>query len=104
MVILQDIKDFLGITHDGFDTEILSIANSIVSSFTLMGLSTYPNIDEETIYFDHGDDNINRLVRSIMQHKTKTIFDPQSNVNITNSINNHIKELEYQLMLIVPSI
>lgn len=101
--ILKSTKKVLGLPadYDAFDVDIVMHINAILSNLNQIGVGPEEgfSIEDETAMWNDflGDDpNLNN-VKSYVYLKVRLLFDPPQNSNITNAINEQIKEIEWRV-------
>lgn len=104
--ILNTVKKMLGITEDytAFDTDIVIYINSTFSRLHQLGVGpkqvfqiTGPT--EVWSSFLNDDDRL-AMVITYMYTKVKLVFDPPQSSFVLNSIQDQIKEYEWELNVI----
>lgn len=106
--ILTSIKKMLGITEEctDFDPDIIMAINATFVILNQIGVG--PDdifFIEDTLAiwddFIDEDDKLCNLVKAYMSLKVKSLFDPQANATVTNSMERLIKEFEWRLNVAV---
>lgn len=101
--ILKSIKKVLGLDpeYDVFDTDIIMHINSILSNLTQIGVGPRTGVyieDDSTTWGDlFGVDPRFNNIKSYVYLKVRLLFDPPQNSNITNAMNEQIKEFEWRI-------
>ena len=102
--ILTDIKDMLGYkdeNYDAFDTEIILHINSALARLSQLGVDTSNNLQitssEETWEGLFGDNSKLNQIQLFIFLKVKLVFDPPSSGTTTQSFENQVKELEWEI-------
>lgn len=106
--ILTSIKKMLGITEEDtyFNPDIIMAINSVFVILNQIGIGPdeiFYIEDDVAIWndFTNDDDKLCNLVKPYMYLKVKTLFDPQANATVTNSIEGLIREFEWRLNVAV---
>ncbi len=102
--ILVTIKDMLGYkdkTYDAFDSEIIVHINSALSRLSQLGVNTSEHLqitgDSETWNNLFGEDEKLNQIQTFIFLKVKLIFDPPSSATTTQSFEERVKELEWEI-------
>lgn len=101
--ILKSIKKVLGLSpeYDVFDEDIIMHINSILSNLTQIGVGPATGLfiedDTQTWKDLFGEDPRFNNIKSYVYLKVRLMFDPPQNSNITNAINEQIKEFEWRI-------
>jgi len=105
--ILDTIKKMLGIDKEdvSFDTDIMVILNSSILSLSQIGVGP-ANGFVITSAADNWTDYITGTInlegaKTYLYLKSKLIFDPPTNSNIIEAIDNTMSELEWRMMLAI---
>ncbi len=96
-LILEDIKEFLGILPDnlGFDPELLFFVNSAKANLVQLGLTEFDiDIDESTAWPTLGTEALTSFAKHYMAGKTRQTFDPTASETISRIIDATLVELE----------
>lgn len=96
-LILEDIKEFLGILPDnlGFDPELLFFVNSAKANLVHLGVAEFDiDIDESTVWPTLGTEALTSLSRQYIATKTRQTFDPTASENISRTIDAALLEVE----------
>lgn len=102
--VLATIKDMLGYkdkTYDAFDSEIIIHINSALARLSQLGINTSEHLqitsDAETWYSLFGDNEKLNQIQTFIFLKVKLIFDPPSSATTTQSFEEMVKELEWEI-------
>lgn len=102
--ILLSIKKLLGIPseYENFDDDVIMYINTAMSM--LSQISEFPSnyfiTSKENKWSECvRSDNIKHLVEQYIYLKTRILFDPPSNSNLTESIKTTISELEFRISI-----
>lgn len=101
--ILDSIKKVLGLSPDYevFDEDVILHINSVLATLNQLGVGPEYGfrIDgkDETWYDFMGDDPNLSSVKSYIYLKVRLLFDPPQNSNITNAMNEQLKEFEWRI-------
>lgn len=101
--VLKSIKKVLGLDpeYDVFDADIIMHINSILSNLTQIGVGPRTGVyieDDSTTWGDlFGVDPRFNNIKSYVYLKVRLLFDPPQNSNITNAMNEQIKEFEWRI-------
>jgi hypothetical protein len=111
MSILSEVKEVFGITDSSFDKELIGIVNSVIGVLVQFGVdsfSSYDEIDEETDWPDQEVEVLPKvavsLYKAIIFLKTRLIFDPPANTNISTALERSLGELESRLCLFISEV
>ena len=105
--ILTSIKKLLGITEEytHFDKDIIMHINSVFMILQQLGVGPAEGFyieDDTSTWTEYLEDPTQlQMVKSYMGMKVRLLFDPPSNGNITNSMNQLINEFEWRLNVAV---
>lgn len=103
MNILQDIKLGVGVSveSDEFDTEILLITNSVVSTLTQLGVTEATGlvVREDTEWPTFASSIIEAMTKTYIYLSVKKVFDPTASATIESSLGYYLRELEYRLLV-----
>ena len=101
MSILATIKKMLGICDESFDTDIKVCINTILISLIQIGVGPQQGfvvIDENQTFEEFCGSNLQlESVKMYIYLKSKLMFDPPSNSNITQTFEKAISEIEWRL-------
>lgn len=100
--ILNSVKSHVNVseTETHFDQDIIIHINSVFSILRQMGVgpeTTFDIIDDKAVWDDFIEDNDFNEVKTYMYLKVKKVFDPPSNSNMMQALNEQIAELEWRL-------
>lgn len=101
MSILNTIKKLLGICDDSFDLDIIACINTAIISLVQIGVGPtegFVVIDDTQTFEDFCGTNLQlESVKMYIYLKTKLMFDPPSNSNVTQTFEKSISEIEWRL-------
>lgn len=102
--IFESVKKILGLPkeEDSFDTDIIVHINTVFSNLHQMGIGPKDGFTISGYEQKWGDYQLSNLsktrqIRSYIPLKVKQMFDPSANANVSKSLENTLKELEYRL-------
>lgn len=103
--ILGTIKKMLGIpdNYEQFDVDLIIHINSAFATLTQISSGLKENyfiVNKNNLWIEYTD-NVKILdpVKMYVYLKTKSIFDPPTNSNVTEAIKANLKELEFRIQL-----
>lgn len=107
MVILEDIKQLLGIgpTDTNFDTELTMHINSVITILTQLGVGPEEGfiITTSTKWADFiGERKDLEIIKSYIYLKVRLLFDPPQNSFLVTSIDKQCQEYEWRIEVQVP--
>ena len=101
MSILTTIKKMIGICDDSFDTDLKVCINTVLISLIQIGVGPQEGfvvIDENQTFEEFCGSNLQlESVKMYVYLKTKLMFDPPNNSNITQTFEKTIQEIEWRL-------
>ena len=101
MSILTTIKKMLGICDDSFDVDIKVCINTALISLIQIGVGPQEGfvvIDEDQTFEEFCGSNLQlESVKMYVYLKSKLMFDPPNNSNITQTFEKTIQEIEWRL-------
>ncbi|MFU8786354.1 MAG: hypothetical protein ACNA7U_03825 [Candidatus Izemoplasmataceae bacterium] len=102
--IFESVKKLLGLPkeEDSFDTDIIVHINTVFSNLHQMGIGPddgfyITGYNETWSNYTLTNPNKKRQIRSYIPLKVKQMFDPSANANVSKSLENTLKEIEYRL-------
>jgi hypothetical protein len=108
--ILNEIKKMLGIAadYDAFDTDIKIHINAALTRLSQLGVKCVAekiqitgNSETWTNLFGEVDDDKLNQIQEFVYLKTKLVFDPPASATINQSYENRVKELEWEINVVV---
>lgn len=101
MSILDTIKKMIGICDDSFDTDLKVCINTALISLIQIGVGPQEGfvvIDEDQTFEEFCGSNLQlESVKMYVYLKSKLMFDPPNNSNITQTFEKTIQEIEWRL-------
>lgn len=101
MSILTTIKKMIGICDDSFDTDLKVCINTALISLIQIGVGPQEGfvvIDEDQTFEEFCGSNLQlESVKMYVYLKSKLMFDPPNNSNITQTFEKTIQEIEWRL-------
>ena len=101
MSILDTIKKMIGICDDSFDTDLKVCINTALISLIQIGVGPQEGfvvIDEDQTFEEFCGSNLQlESVKTYVYLKSKLMFDPPNNSNITQTFEKTIQEIEWRL-------
>lgn len=101
MSILDTIKKMIGICDDSFDTDLKVCINTALISLIQIGVGPQEGfivIDDNQTFEEFCGSNLQlESVKMYVYLKSKLMFDPPNNSNITQTFEKTIQEIEWRL-------
>ena len=101
--ILNSTKKFLGISSEytQFDADIIMHINSVLMILNQIGVGKNIIIKDDTTVWDEFEPDIDEkpLVKSYVYMKVRTMFDPPTSGQVSESLQRAIAEAEWRLSI-----
>lgn len=101
--ILINVKGIVGVSidNDAFDEELLSHINSAAVRLSTLGVTEFDDleIDESTEYPEFTNSLWERMSKTYVAQKVKSVFDPTSSATVREAYDTYTKELETLIVL-----
>lgn len=105
MTMLEDIKTIIGVPvgTTAFDVELIFNLKAVISGLPQIGVEEYAGVtvDENSDWPAIADLDLGQLVQQFVVMKVKNEFNPKANQAISQTISEHMTELEGRIMLMV---